>query len=97
MTNAKTSARLSAIVLRALRTAGVRGVIHAGWADLAVSTGDVLTIGEAPHEWLFPHMAAVVHACGAGSRAPGCVPVGRPAPQRPRSIRESAVWPPCPR
>ncbi|HEX3778351.1 MAG TPA: glycosyltransferase [Pseudonocardiaceae bacterium] len=71
MTSEKTAARLSEHALTALRAAGVRGVVQAGWANLQASGDDVLTIGEAPHEWLFPRMAAVVHACGAGTTAAG--------------------------
>ncbi|WP_086821565.1 glycosyltransferase [Allokutzneria sp. NRRL B-24872] len=60
--------RLSEITAAALRRAGVRGIVQAGWAGLAVADNDdVLTIGEAPHEWLFPQMAAVVHHGGAGT------------------------------
>ncbi|MFD2421431.1 glycosyltransferase [Amycolatopsis pigmentata] len=63
--------RISAIVAGALRSAGRRGVIQAGWADLAVRGDDLLTIGEVPHEWLFPRVAAVVHPGGAGTTAAG--------------------------
>jgi sterol 3beta-glucosyltransferase len=64
-------ARLAGLVRDALRGAGVRGVVQSGWAGLDAGTagGDVLTIGEAPHEWLFPRMAAVVHHAGAGTTA----------------------------
>ncbi|GAA3990170.1 glycosyltransferase [Allokutzneria multivorans] len=65
------SARLNDVVRAALRMAGVRGVVQAGWADLSIEDDDVITIGEAPHEWLFPKMAAVVHHCGAGTTAAG--------------------------
>ena len=71
MAGDKTSRRLSALAVEALREAGVRGVVQAGWANLVASSDDVLTIGEVPHEWLFPRMAAVVHACGAGTTAAG--------------------------
>jgi UDP:flavonoid glycosyltransferase YjiC (YdhE family) len=47
-------------------------VLQAGWSGLAAGVGDdVLGIGEAPHEWLFPRMAAVVHHAGAGTTAAG--------------------------
>lgn len=62
-------AQLSDIVGQALRLAGVRGVVQSGWAGLQVSGDEVLTIGEVPHEWLFPKMAAVAHHCGAGTTA----------------------------
>ncbi|MFB9904328.1 glycosyltransferase [Allokutzneria oryzae] len=65
------SARLNEVVRTALRMAGVRGVVQAGWADLSIEDSDVITIGEAPHEWLFPRTAAVVHHCGAGTTAAG--------------------------
>jgi len=63
--------RLSGPVLSAIRAAKVRAVVQAGWAGLAVSSDQVLTIGEAPHDWLFPRVAAVVHHAGAGTTAAG--------------------------
>jgi sterol 3beta-glucosyltransferase len=39
---------------------------------LRVADGpSVLSIGEVPHDWLFPRMAAVVHHAGAGTTAAG--------------------------
>lgn len=38
-------------------------------ADVRVLLQD--DIGDVPHEWLFPRMAAVVHHCGAGTTAAG--------------------------
>ncbi|MBP0448285.1 glycosyltransferase family 1 protein [Kitasatospora sp. RG8] len=62
--------RVTATVLAAVRTARVRAVIQSGWSGLAAPDGDtVLTIGDAPHEWLFPRTAAVVHHAGAGTTA----------------------------
>jgi len=63
--------RLSELVTAAVRQAKVRAVVQAGWADLATSGDDVLCIGSVPHDWLFPKMAAVVHAAGAGVTAAG--------------------------
>ncbi|MVO85570.1 glycosyltransferase [Streptomyces sp. p1417] len=63
--------RLSAQVVRALRAAGLRGVVQRGWAGLAATGDDVLTIGDVPHSALFPRMAAVVHHAGAGTTAAG--------------------------
>ncbi|MFD9903119.1 glycosyltransferase [Streptomyces sp. NPDC059063] len=63
--------RLSGLVVRALRTAGLRGVIQQGWANLAASGDDILTIGDVPHHRLFPRTAAVVHHAGAGTTAAG--------------------------
>jgi sterol 3beta-glucosyltransferase len=61
--------RASAIVAEALRRAGRRGVVAAGWAGLAASGEDVLMVEDVPHDWLFPQCAAVVHHGGAGTTA----------------------------
>jgi sterol 3beta-glucosyltransferase len=70
-TNPGDAERLSGVVAAALRRAGQRGVIQAGWAELSASGDDMITIGDVPHEWLFPRMAVVVHAAGAGTTAAG--------------------------
>ncbi|GII66524.1 glycosyl transferase [Sphaerisporangium krabiense] len=69
--NIADGARIVEVVEEALRLAGARGVLHAGWAGLASRSDRLLTIGQTPHEWLFPRMAAVVHHCGAGTTAAG--------------------------
>jgi sterol 3beta-glucosyltransferase len=66
--------RLSDLVATAGRQAGVRMVIQAGRASLAnadPASDDAIVIGEVPHDWLFPRMAAVVHHAGAGTAAAG--------------------------
>ena len=63
---------LAGLFAAALRRAGVRGIVQSGWADLAPDeSDDLLTVGEVPHDWLFPRMAAVVHHAGAGTTAAG--------------------------
>ena len=62
---------LSELLVTALRRTGRRAVVHRGWAGLAATGDDVLTVGEVPHDWLFPRMAAVVHHAGAGTTAAG--------------------------
>lgn len=64
-------ARLTNIVIEALQKAGVRGLIATGWGGLKVNKlpGTILQIDQAPHEWLFPRMAAIVHHGGAGTTA----------------------------
>ena len=59
--------------MRALRRAGLRGVIQRGWGGLEAEgdSDDVLTIDEVPHSALFPRTAAVVHHAGAGTTAAG--------------------------
>ncbi|MFF0728614.1 glycosyltransferase [Streptomyces sp. NPDC004134] len=61
--------RLSEIAVRALRRAGLRGILQAGSAGLAADGDDVLAIGDVPHTLLFPRLAAVVHHAGAGTSA----------------------------
>ncbi|MEU1124025.1 glycosyltransferase [Streptomyces sp. NPDC005899] len=61
--------RLSEVAARALRRAGLRGILQAGGAGLAADGEDVLTIGDVPHALLFPRLAAVVHHGGAGTSA----------------------------
>lgn len=54
-------------VSAALRETGLRGLIQAGWAGLSHQDENLMTIGDAPHDWLFPRMAAIVHHGGAGT------------------------------
>ena len=62
--------RLADIAVTALRSVGVRGILQAGWSGLAAAEDDdILSIGEAPHEWLLPRVAAMVHHGGAGTTA----------------------------
>lgn len=61
--------RLGGIAVRALRRAGLRGVLQSGSAGLAADGDDVLTVGDLPHALLFPRLAAVVHHAGAGTAA----------------------------
>ena len=65
------AANLGRLVLAALRRAGLRGVLQHGWVGLRGEGDDVLVIGDTPHDWLFPQMAAVVHHAGAGTTAAG--------------------------
>lgn len=69
-TNPEEKAR---IVFQALEQAGQRGLIASGWGGLKASDlpNNVMMIEQAPHDWLFPQMAAVVHHGGAGTTAAG--------------------------
>jgi UDP:flavonoid glycosyltransferase YjiC (YdhE family) len=60
---------LTALVLGAVRRAGVRAVLLAGWGGLTTLPHDdeVFTADALPHDWLFPRTAAVVHYGGAGT------------------------------
>jgi sterol 3beta-glucosyltransferase len=63
--------RLADLAVRALRLAGLRGVVQSGWAGLTAEDDGVITVGTVPHHWLMPHTAAVVHHAGAGTTAAG--------------------------
>jgi sterol 3beta-glucosyltransferase len=59
------------IVLKALAQCKQRGILLTGWGGLSnVDLPDtVFQIDSVPHDWLFPHMAAVVHHGGSGTTA----------------------------
>ena len=70
----------SRLIADAVRVSGRRAILCAGWAGLGtVCRGltncgvtfpsEILTIREAPHNILFPRVAAVVHHGGAGTTA----------------------------
>ncbi|ANE47228.1 sterol 3-beta-glucosyltransferase [Paenibacillus swuensis] len=64
----------TAIVIEALKRNGQRGIIAKGWGGMERPDEldkDILFIDGAPHDWLFPRMAAVVHHGGAGTTAEG--------------------------
>lgn len=62
--------RTADAVATALRALGRRAVVQAGWSGLVADTDDVFLLrDEVPYEWLFPRMAAVVHAAGASTVA----------------------------
>jgi UDP:flavonoid glycosyltransferase YjiC (YdhE family) len=63
-------AALTALVLAAVRRAGVRAALLSGWGGLSAQAegGDVYCADALPHAWLFPRMAATVHH-GEGARA----------------------------
>ncbi|WP_431676784.1 glycosyltransferase [Kitasatospora sp. KL5] len=61
--------RVARTVVRALRAAGLRGIVQRGWSGLQAEGDDMLTVGDVPHSLLFPHVAAVVHHAGAGTAA----------------------------
>ncbi len=66
-------ASLGAAVSEAVHRAGVRAVIASGWGAMSNlrSDSDTLVVESAPHRWLFPRVAAVVHHGGAGTTAAG--------------------------
>ena len=71
--------RLTNMVIEALTQANVRGILATGWGGLEAMDlpENIFKIEKAPHAWLFPLMAAVVHHGGAGTTAAG-LRAGRP-------------------
>lgn len=71
---------LTATLVAAVRATGQRAIISRGWSKLGANQPDdpsILYLGDCPHEWLFRHVAAVVHHGGAGTTACGLAN-GRP-------------------
>jgi UDP:flavonoid glycosyltransferase YjiC (YdhE family) len=68
-TVSKDPRRLTETALAALQLAGQRGILLSGWAGLSSAKlpETVFCLEDAPHDWLFPRMAAVVHHGGAGT------------------------------
>lgn len=64
---------LAMIVFEALAKSGQRGLLLTGWGGMqALSVpNNVFVLDSAPHSWLYPQMAAVVHHGGAGTTAEG--------------------------
>jgi sterol 3beta-glucosyltransferase len=73
--------RLTRIVVEAVKAAGLRAIIARGWGGLEPAQvelpSSVFMIDDAPHDWLFPKVAAVVHHGGCGTTAAG-LRAGRP-------------------
>lgn len=65
--------KIAELVAEALVIAGQRGVLLSGWGGLTTSAppGVLHILDSAPHDWLFPRMAAVVHHGGLGTTAAG--------------------------
>jgi sterol 3beta-glucosyltransferase len=65
--------KLVRLVLEALQLSGQRGVLLTGWGGMRAldAPKNVFILDSAPHDWLFPRMAAVVHHGGAGTTAEG--------------------------
>lgn len=64
-------AAMADLVVAAARASGRRAILLTGWAQLGgASLGpDVLGLPAAPHDWLYPRVAAAVHHGGAGTTA----------------------------
>jgi sterol 3beta-glucosyltransferase len=68
------AAQTTQIVIEALQRSGQRGLLATGWSGMdkiANLPQEMFILDSAPHSWLFPRMAAVVHHGGAGTTAAG--------------------------
>jgi UDP:flavonoid glycosyltransferase YjiC (YdhE family) len=63
--------QLARLSIEALVKSGQRGLLLTGWGGLRTELvpDNVFVMDAAPHSWLFPRMAAVVHHGGAGTTA----------------------------
>ena len=79
MTSADPTA-LTALVTGAVREAGVRAILVAGWGGLTAQApgDDVFFATSVPYTWLYPRVTAVVHHGGAGTTGAGLI-AGVPA------------------
>jgi UDP:flavonoid glycosyltransferase YjiC (YdhE family) len=61
------NARLLNALIQAM--AGRRALFHPGWSGIDPNSlpGNILAIGDTPHDWLFPRTAAVIHHGGSGT------------------------------
>jgi len=88
----RTPEHMMQLVAMAVKLSGYRAIIQAGWAKLSFellkscvkdkslveyAEQNVLFIGDAPHEWLFPQCACTVHHGGAGTTT-CCLRAGTP-------------------
>lgn len=65
-------------VLSAVKQSGARAIVSKGWSNMnGEENENIFFIGDCPHEWLFQHVAGVVHHGGAGTTACGLLN-GRP-------------------
>ena len=70
----KLAVQTTQLAIEALTRCGQRGVLATGWSGMAHIDNlpnDIFILENAPHAWLFPRMAAVVHHGGAGTTAAG--------------------------
>ncbi|QDT98220.1 glycosyltransferase [Gimesia aquarii] len=74
--------RLTKIIVEAVKTTGARAILARGWGGLDLDQIElpetIFKLNFAPHDWLFPQVAAVVHHGGCGTTAAG-LRAGRPS------------------
>lgn len=67
------SEQTTEIIVKSFERSDCRGLLAKGWGGVNQSDlpDNIFLIESAPHDWLFPRMAAVMHHCGAGTTAAG--------------------------
>ncbi|GAB4499471.1 MAG: glycosyltransferase [Anaerolineales bacterium] len=103
----KQAAQTARVVADALQRTGQRGILATGWQGGSSEKlpDTMFTLESAPHSWLFPLMAGVVHHGGAGTTAAGLragvpavvIPHGLDQPAWARRVRELGVGTSLPR
>ncbi len=78
-----------ATAIAALKRLGLRGILATGRRGMAGP--GIIEIEGAPHDWLFPRMAAVVHHGGAGTTAEG-LRAGKPTAVFPSNFGDQLFW-----
>jgi len=66
---------LLVLVSKVVKVARVRAVIVTGWTEITEElkqevcgdTKEVIIVNSAPHDWLFPRCAVLIHHCGIGT------------------------------
>lgn len=86
------SLQMQRAVMEGVRQAGQRAVILTGWDGWAAADPgpDRLFLQSAPHDWLFPRCAAVIHHCGSGTTA-AVLRSGRPSVMLPLAV-DQPFW-----
>jgi UDP:flavonoid glycosyltransferase YjiC (YdhE family) len=68
---------MTQLIFEAVRKTGRRALLSKGWGGMGAGEGGlqipdgVFMLGNVPHDWLFEHVACVVHHGGAGTTAAG--------------------------
>ena len=87
--------RLADIAIKAITKAKLRGILATGWGGLDAChlPDNILKINDAPHEWLFPRVSAVIHHGGAGTTG-AALRAGKPMTICP-FIADQPFWGEC--
>ena len=74
MVDASKAAQMTEIIIDAIKISKQRAILAAEWGGMTKVKNipeNILFLQSAPHSWLFPRMAVVIHHGGAGTTAAG--------------------------